>query len=71
MPLANASTFYSIPRWIPIRTCAARPYQTVALAGVIYTVKPGIDIDLGYREGLNVAAPTRQLLFGFTCRGVL
>ena len=47
------------------------PYQTVALAGVIFTVRPGIDLDVGYREGLTVAAPTRQLLFGFTCRGAL
>lgn len=47
------------------------PYQSVALAGVIYTITPGIDIDVGYRAGLTVAAPTRQLLFGFTCRGAL
>ena len=43
----------------------------VALAGVIYTARPGLDIDVGYRGGLNSAAPQRQWLLGITYRGAL
>jgi hypothetical protein len=41
----------------------------VALAGVIYTVRPGLDVDVGYRGGLTAAAPDRQWLLGITVRG--
>ncbi len=43
----------------------------VALAGLIYTVRPGLDLDLGYRSRLNTAAPVRQYLLGITYRGAL
>jgi len=41
----------------------------VALAGVIYTVRPGLDLDVGYRGPLNSEAPDRQWLLGITYRG--
>lgn len=44
-------------------------YLAVALVGVIYTVRPGLDLDLGYRARLNTAADPSQWLLGITCRG--
>lgn len=41
----------------------------VALVGAIYTCRPGLDIDVGYRAGLNSAAIARQWLLGITFRG--
>jgi hypothetical protein len=41
----------------------------VALAGVIYTARPGLDLDVGYRGRLDSAAPVRQWLLGITYRG--
>jgi hypothetical protein len=41
----------------------------VALLGVIYTARPGLDLDVGYRGRLNNAAPIRQWLLGITYRG--
>jgi hypothetical protein len=41
----------------------------VALLGLIYTARPGLDLDLGYRSRLNTAAPIRQFLLGVTYRG--
>ncbi|HWM69131.1 MAG TPA: transporter [Steroidobacteraceae bacterium] len=41
----------------------------VALLGLIYTARPGLDLDLGYRSRLNTAAPIRQFLLGITYRG--
>lgn len=43
----------------------------VALAGVIYTARPGLDLDVGYRGRLNSAAPQWQWLLGITYRGAL
>ena len=43
----------------------------VALVGVIYTARPGLDVDVGYRGRLNTAAPIRQWLLGITYRGAL
>jgi hypothetical protein len=43
----------------------------VALAGFIYTARPGLDLDVGYRSRLNTAAPIRQFLLGITYRGAL
>ena len=43
----------------------------VALLGMIYTVRPGFDLDVGYRGRLNTAAPIRQFLLGITYRGAL
>ena len=36
-----------------------REWPAVALAGVIYTARPGLDVDIGYRAGLNAAAIAR------------
>ena len=41
----------------------------VALVGAIYTWRPGLDVDVGYRAGLNSAAGARQWLLGITFRG--
>jgi hypothetical protein len=43
----------------------------VALLEMIYTVRPGFDLDVGYRGRLNTAAPIRQFLLGITYRGAL
>ncbi|MBS0420672.1 MAG: transporter [Proteobacteria bacterium] len=43
----------------------------VALLGVIYTARPGLDLDLGYRGRVTNAAPYRQWLLGITYRGGL
>ncbi len=44
-------------------------YIAVALAGLIYTVHPGLDIDVGYRGRLNAVGPAQQWLLGITFRG--
>jgi hypothetical protein len=41
----------------------------VALLGLIYTARPGFDLDVGYRGRLDTAAPIRQWLLGITYRG--
>lgn len=41
----------------------------VALVGAIYTFRPGLDVDIGYRSHLNGAAIARQWLLGITFRG--
>lgn len=43
-------------------------WPAVALAGIIYTVTPGLDVDAGYRAGLNSSAVQKQWLFGVTYR---
>lgn len=43
-------------------------WPAVALAGMIYTARPGLDIDIGYRAGLNTAAVAKQWLLGMTYR---
>ena len=45
-----------------------REWPVVALAGAIYTVRPGLDVDIGYRAGLNAAAVAKQWLLGITYR---
>lgn len=50
----------------PDPTRAAWP--AVALAGVIYTARPGLDLDVGYRARLNSAAIAKQWLLGITYR---
>jgi len=44
-------------------------YQAVALLGVIYTVHPGLDVDVGYRGRFSAVGPVRQWLLGITFRG--
>jgi Putative MetA-pathway of phenol degradation len=43
--------------------------QAVALLGVIYTVRPGLDVDVGYRGRIGVVGPVHQWLLGITFRG--
>jgi hypothetical protein len=38
------------------------------LAGAIYTVRPGFDVDIGYQAGLQRDQPVRQWLLGVTYR---
>jgi hypothetical protein len=40
----------------------------VGLVGAIYTLRPGFDIDAGYRAALNSAAIAKQWLLGLTYR---
>ena len=47
---------------------ARSEWPAVALVGAIYTLRPGLDIDAGYRAALNSAAVARQWLLGFTYR---
>jgi hypothetical protein len=50
-----------------------RPNQAswgaVALVGFIYTWRPGLDFDAGYRDRLNSGGGPRQWLIGVTVRG--
>ncbi|HEY4079358.1 MAG TPA: hypothetical protein VGM81_01570 [Burkholderiaceae bacterium] len=41
------------------------------LAGAIYTIKPGLDADIGWRSSLGPIAATRQWLLGLTYRFAL
>lgn len=43
--------------------------QAVALLGVIYTVHPGLDVDIGYRGRVGAVGPVHQWLLGITFRG--
>jgi hypothetical protein len=43
-------------------------WPAVARVGVIYTVKKGFDLDIGYQTRLNRAAPSEVLLAGVTVR---
>jgi len=43
-------------------------WPAVALLGAIYTLRPGLDIDAGYRKSLNSAAAATQWLLGITYR---
>jgi hypothetical protein len=43
--------------------------QAVALLGVIYTVRAGLDLDVGYRGRVGAVGPVHQWLLGITFRG--
>ena len=43
-------------------------WASVARIGAIYTIKQGVDVDVGYQGRLNRAAPSQVLLFGLTVR---
>jgi hypothetical protein len=43
-------------------------WPAVGLVGVIYTLRSGLDVDLGYRAALDSAAVARQWLVGLTYR---
>ena len=67
---ANERVFLVLDAAVDSTPDAARnSYQVVALCGVIYTARPGLDIDVGYRGRLSDAGPVRQWLLGITFRG--
>jgi hypothetical protein len=41
------------------------------LAGAVYTVRPGLDLDLGYQVGINAAVAAQTWLGGITYRFAL
>jgi outer membrane putative beta-barrel porin/alpha-amylase len=43
-------------------------WPAVGLVGVIYTLRSGLDVDVGYRSALNSAAVAKQWLLGLTYR---
>ena len=45
-----------------------RALPATLLAGAIYTVTPGLDVDLGYQVSSNARPQTRQWLLGLTYR---
>jgi hypothetical protein len=45
-----------------------KAWPATLLAGVIYTITPGLDADLGYQVSANARPQTRQLLMGLTYR---
>jgi len=50
----------------PLKSVAQWP--AAALAGLIYTLTPGLDLDFGYQHRLNHSAPENQYLLGATLR---
>lgn len=45
-----------------------RAWPGILLAGIVYTLQPGLDLDAGYQTRLNRAAPVQQWLVGITYR---
>jgi hypothetical protein len=43
-------------------------WTKTGLAGVIYTVQPSLDIDIGYLSSVRASAPVREWLAGLTYR---
>lgn len=74
-----ATMFAANERWFMVLDTAidSNPDVTlttapaVALLGVIYTARPGLDLDIGYRAGLTTTATKTQWLLGITYRGAL
>lgn len=46
-------------------------YPPTALLGVIYTARPGLDLDVGFLAPVNSTAVAKQWLVGVTYRGAL
>jgi len=46
-----------------------RGFSAITLIGAIYTIRPGLDVDAGFRGRLNGTGPARQWLLGITFRG--
>ena len=44
-------------------------WQGTLLTGVIYTLRPGLDLDVGYLTRLDAVGPAQQWLLGITVRG--
>jgi hypothetical protein len=67
---ASERLFYVLDTAVDSNADSTRaPYPAVALLGVIYTARPGLDLDAGYRSRINSVAPLRQWLLGITYRG--
>jgi len=47
---------------------ARGPWPATLLVGAIYTIRPGLDVDIGYQSSVRAAVPTREWLVGLTCR---
>ncbi len=43
-------------------------WPSTVLAGAIYTIRPGLDVDAGYQSSVRASSTTRQWLFGITYR---
>jgi hypothetical protein len=52
----------------PLRT-AGRSFAATGQLATIYTVHPGLDVDVGFRARLNATGPAQQWLLGITVRG--
>jgi hypothetical protein len=50
---------------------ARKAWRGSALAGVIWTARPGLDLDVGYRRNFNAPSLDRQWLAGLTYRFAL
>jgi hypothetical protein len=48
---------------------AGKSFVALGQLATIYTVRPGLDIDVGFRARLNGTGPTQQWLLGVTVRG--
>ena len=48
---------------------AGKSFVTVGQLATIYTVRPGLDVDVGFRARLNATGPVQQWLVGITIRG--
>ena len=48
-----------------------KSWPSTLLAGVIYTIKPGLDADIGWQSSLGPIVTTRQWLVGLTYRFAL
>jgi hypothetical protein len=72
MPIENRRTSVGFPPAAAARLASTNLHRRrLALLGMIYTVRAGFDLDVGYRGRVNTAAPIRQSLLGITCRGAL
>jgi hypothetical protein len=47
---------------------ARNSWPGMLLGAAIYTVRPGIDVDIGYRSSVRAATPAHEVQLGFTCR---
>jgi hypothetical protein len=47
---------------------ARSSWPATLLVGAIYTIRPGLDVDIGYQSSVRTAATTREWLAGITYR---
>jgi len=74
VPAATAAAFSTLPAtgvqhvaWLLLAFPAAG--AAVLLIGTIYTIHPGLDVDVGFRTRLNGTGAAQQWLMGITFRG--